>query len=212
MTSDNRLGRCSSVHCRSTSIRDFARQDKTLSSSPPNPEKLIGAIVVEGRLLCTNKCAQLEGYFSVLEASWAITRTKSRQRQQQRLIKWESALPNGFCYFFALSEMQQIPGKVQNESFCGQFSQLGKLTWDQQWLGGHFGLETKYLAPPPPTDIPPAPFRLARLLLGTPPPPSLYFFLKPPPPPPRPPPQTQHSEVLLMLLTPREHRPTFRSH
>ena len=51
------------------------------------------------------------------------------------------------------------------------------------FLGGHFGPEKKDLASPLPTDIPPAPFPLPRLLLGNPPLPSLYFFLKPAPPP-----------------------------
>ena len=53
-------------------------------------------------------------------------------------------------------------------------------------LGGHFGPEKKKLPPPPlPTDLPPAPCPLPRLLVGKPP--LRLFFLKtgPPRPPPR---------------------------
>ena len=66
--------------------------------------------------MCTNKCAQPEGHFSVLGASWAITQTKIKKQQ---IIKSESALPKSFCNFFALSEVQQFPsqGKCKNAIF-----------------------------------------------------------------------------------------------
>ena len=77
-------------------------------------EKEILKTKIGGRLMCTNKCAQAESHFSVLGASWAITRTKIKKQQ---IIKWESALPESFCNFFALSEMRQFLRKVQKCNF-----------------------------------------------------------------------------------------------
>ena len=49
-------------------------------------------------------------------------------------------------------------------------------------LGGNFGPEKNIYPPPLPTDIPPAPFPLPRLLLGKSPPPLPLFIIKTDPP------------------------------
>ena len=40
-----------------------------------------------------------------------------QNQEEQQIIKWESALPKSFCNFFALSKMQQFPGKMQKCNF-----------------------------------------------------------------------------------------------